>query len=115
MNAPINAAQLQYELDIRGMSRLDLARKIGQSAATVTNALAERPISADTKSRIAKALAAIPENEILKRLVRPVGHDIEEQAGRSLAVEREAEDLGCVCPLGAQCGLRGVRARIIAS
>jgi transcriptional regulator with XRE-family HTH domain len=115
MNAPINAAQLQYELDIRGMSRLDLARKIGQSPATVTNALAERPISADTKRRIAEALAAIPENEILKRLVRPVGHDIEEQAGRSLAVEREAEALGCVCPLGAQCGLRGVRARIIAS
>jgi transcriptional regulator with XRE-family HTH domain len=115
MNAPINAAQLQYELDIRGMSRLDLARKAGQSAATVTNALAERPISADSKSRIAEALAAIPENEILKRLVRPVGRDIEAQAGRSVAVEREAEDLGCVCPLGAQCGLRGERARIIDS
>jgi transcriptional regulator with XRE-family HTH domain len=115
MNAPINAAQLQYELDIRGMSQVDLARKTGLSNATVSNALAEKPISADSKSRIARALAAIPVNEILKRLVRPVGHDIEEQADRSLPIEGESEELGCVCPLGAQCGLRGVRARIIAS
>jgi lambda repressor-like predicted transcriptional regulator len=115
MNAPINAAQLRYELDVRGVSPLDLARKAGLSPATLSNALADRPISADSKSRIAKALLAIPENEILKRLVRPVGPDIEEQAGRSLAVERGPEELGCICPLGAQCGLRGVRARIIAS
>jgi transcriptional regulator with XRE-family HTH domain len=115
MNAPINAAQLQYELDIRGMSQLDLARETGLSNATVSNALAEKPISADSKSRIAKALAAMPVDEILARLVRPVGHDIEEQAGRSLPVEPESEDLGGVCPRGAQCGLRGVRARIIAS
>ena len=115
MNAPINAVQLRYELDIRGMSPLDLARTTGLSPATVSNALAGRPISADSKRRIAEALAATPENEILKRLVPPIRPDIYEQAGRSLAVEREAEELGCVCPLGAQCGLRGVRARIIAS
>jgi transcriptional regulator with XRE-family HTH domain len=115
MNAPINGAQLQYELDIRGKSPLDLATITGLVPSTVSNALAEKPISADSKMRIAKALAAIPENEILKRLLRPVGRDIDEQACRSLPVERESEELGCVCPLGAQCGLRGVRARIIAS
>jgi transcriptional regulator with XRE-family HTH domain len=115
MNAPINAAQLQYELDIRGMSRLDLARKTRQSPATVTNALADKPISADTKRRFAEALAATPENEILKRLVRPIRPDTEGQAEQSAPVDGESQDLGCICPLGAQCGLRGVRARIIAS
>lgn len=115
MNAPIDAAQLQYELDIRGVSRLDLARKMGRSPATVTNALAERPISADTKGQIAKALAAIPENEILKRLVRPIRPDTNGQAEQSAPVDGESQELGCICPLKAQCGLRGLRARIIAS
>jgi transcriptional regulator with XRE-family HTH domain len=115
MNAPIDAAQLRYELDIRGKSPLDLAREMGRSPATVSNALAGKPISADTKMQIAKALAATPENEILKRLVPPVGHRIDGQDDQSAPVDGEAKDLGCICPLRAQCGLRGVRARIIAS
>lgn len=115
MSVRLDPEQLAYELGIRGMSALDLARKAGLSPATVSAALAGRRISSTSHRLIAAALAATPVDEVAKRLLDPGGHGIEGRPAKPKPLDGEAQELERVCPLGAHCGLCGVRARIIAS
>ena len=79
MSTPIDSVRLRYELAIRGMSAFNLAKKARLSPATVSAALAGKPIAEATLGLIAQVLEATPESEFLKRLVRPVARQSADQ------------------------------------
>jgi transcriptional regulator with XRE-family HTH domain len=72
VSTPIDSARLRYELAIRGMSAINLAKKARLSPATVSAALAGKPIAEASLGLIAQVLEGTPESEFLKRLVRPI-------------------------------------------
>jgi hypothetical protein len=63
------ADRLRFEIACRGWSGSDLARESRLSPATISAALAGRPIAASSMGLIAKALAKSPPNEIIDRLL----------------------------------------------
>lgn len=69
MSESIDPAQLKYELAIRGMNLLDLAKRAGLSPATTSAAGAGRRISAYSIGRIADVFVNTPVNEVIKRLL----------------------------------------------
>lgn len=71
MSVLVDAARLQYELAIRGMSANDLAKKIGVSAATMSAIRHGRRIAETSLRLIAGGLEAIPVNAIIERLLGP--------------------------------------------
>jgi transcriptional regulator with XRE-family HTH domain len=54
----------------RGWDAVDLARAARLSPATVSTALAGKPISAHSMSQIAKALSQAPVDELIDRLIK---------------------------------------------
>ncbi len=64
--------RLRHELTIRGLDAIDLARKARLSPATVSAALAGKPIAASSLRLIAGALQATPVDEFIDRLLAPV-------------------------------------------
>ena len=72
MSVPVDPERLRYELAIRGMAAIDLARQARLSPATVSAALAGKPIAEASLALIAQVLEVTPASEFLKRLVRPV-------------------------------------------
>jgi transcriptional regulator with XRE-family HTH domain len=115
VSAPLIPEVLGYELAIRCMSARDLARKGGFSPATVSGALAGKPIWEDSLRRIAAVLAATPVNEVVKRLLKPPEQAIEGPPAKPAPSDGESQEVERVCPFGAHCGLRGESARIIDS
>jgi transcriptional regulator with XRE-family HTH domain len=73
MSSPVNPEQLRRELASRGMEANDLAKQAHLSGATLSSALAGRAISAASLRRIAAALQATPVDEVIERLLGPVG------------------------------------------
>lgn len=72
MSIAFDPARLAYEMAIRGLSGTDVARKAGLSPATVSTAMAGKPIAEASAMLIVKALGATPVAEILVRLVAPI-------------------------------------------
>jgi lambda repressor-like predicted transcriptional regulator len=72
MSIAFDPARLAYEMAIRGLSGTDVARKAVLSPATVSTALAGKPIAEASALLIVKALDATPVVEILVRLVAPI-------------------------------------------
>jgi len=56
----VRADQLRHEMVLRGLSASDLARAARLSAATVSAALAGRPVAPRTLALIAEALGRVP-------------------------------------------------------
>lgn len=71
MSILLNALRLRYELAIRGMSALDLAKRAHLSPATVSAVLRGRYISEASAGLMADVLNATPVNEPLQRLLGP--------------------------------------------
>ena len=71
MSYCLNSMQLRLETARRGWDAINLARASRLSPATVSTALAGKPISAHSMNQIAKALAEAPVDEFLDRLLRP--------------------------------------------
>jgi hypothetical protein len=61
---------------LRGWGAVDLARASQLSAATVSTALAGKPIAARSVSLIAMAIINTPANEVIDRLVRHDSQDL---------------------------------------
>jgi lambda repressor-like predicted transcriptional regulator len=72
MSIAFDPVPLAYEMAIRGLSGTDVARKAGLSPATVSTAMAGKPIAEASAMLIVKALDATPVVEILVRLVAPI-------------------------------------------
>ena len=71
MSVRLDADRLRYELAIRGMSAIQLAKKAGLSDATVSAALSDKPIAEASLDLIGHVLETNPANEFLKRLIPP--------------------------------------------
>jgi transcriptional regulator with XRE-family HTH domain len=76
MSVSINSGQLRLEMALRGWDAVDLARASRLSAATVSIALAGKPISAKSVSLIAKAITNTPADDVINRLVRRDSQDL---------------------------------------
>lgn len=72
MSIPIDPDRLRYELAIRGLSAINLAKRARLSPATVSAALAGKPIAESSVVLIAEVLEATPASDFLRRLVAPV-------------------------------------------
>jgi transcriptional regulator with XRE-family HTH domain len=79
MSVLIDSDRLRYELAIRGMSALNLAKQARLSPATVSAALAGKPIAEASLGLIAHVLEATTASEFLIRLVAPVGSTSREE------------------------------------
>jgi lambda repressor-like predicted transcriptional regulator len=71
MSVVVSTPRLKYELAIRGMTAVRLAKTAGLSAATMSAALAGKPISETSLGLIADALHATPVSEFIQRLLGP--------------------------------------------
>jgi transcriptional regulator with XRE-family HTH domain len=69
MSVSVDPEVLRHEMARRGMSARDLARRTRLSPATVSNALAGKPISEDSLRRIATALDATPIDSLIDCLL----------------------------------------------
>jgi transcriptional regulator with XRE-family HTH domain len=69
MSVNLNPGHLRYEMVRRGWDAIDLARASRLSPATVSTALAGRPIAAKSVVLIAKALAGAPVDDLIDKLV----------------------------------------------
>ena len=69
MSFVVDPESLRRELARRGLSASDLARLSGLSAATITAALAGRPIAAKSLQFMAKALAEAPSIAVIDVLI----------------------------------------------
>jgi transcriptional regulator with XRE-family HTH domain len=76
MSVSINASELRREMARRGWDAIDLARAARLSPATVSAALAGKPISAKSVALIAQAIIRAPTNELLDRLVTADNPDL---------------------------------------
>lgn len=69
MSISVNPDTLRLEIARRGWDAIDLARASRLSAATVSAALAGKPVSAHSVHEMAKALARTPVIELIDKLV----------------------------------------------
>ena len=69
MSVSVDGARLRLEISRRGWNSVDLAKAARLSGATVSAALAGRPISATSLRLIADALAAAPADALIERLL----------------------------------------------
>jgi hypothetical protein len=69
MSVRVDVRQLRREMARRGWDAIDLAREARLSAATVSSALAGRPIAAASLRLIAEALVRVPAVAVLDRLI----------------------------------------------
>jgi len=69
MSVLVDGARLRLEISRRGWNSVDLAREARLSAATVSAALAGRPISATSLRLMAQALASAPPDELIGTLL----------------------------------------------
>lgn len=69
MSATIHPGRLRVEITRRGWSAMDLARESRLSPATISAALAGRPISATSLRLIAEALIQAPAIGVIDALV----------------------------------------------
>jgi DNA-binding Xre family transcriptional regulator len=67
---PLNLAYLRRALVLRNWNKADLARAADIDPTTVSAIFKGRPITKRTRRKIADALAATPEDEELKKLLR---------------------------------------------
>ena len=72
MSVKVDPAHLRYELAIRGLSANALAKRARLSPATVSAALASRPIAEASVMLIVEVLEATPVVDFLRRLVAPI-------------------------------------------
>jgi transcriptional regulator with XRE-family HTH domain len=70
----VDPERLRHELAIRGLDAIDLARKAHLSPATVSAALAGKPIAASSLRLMAGALQATPVDEFIDRLLVPLAN-----------------------------------------
>jgi hypothetical protein len=76
MSFSLNAEQLRLEMALRGWDAVDLARASRLSTATVSTALAGKPIAAKSVAQIATAITQTPANDVINRLVRRDSQDL---------------------------------------
>ena len=76
MSVNVNPAQLRLEMARRGWDAIDLAHASRLSPATVSTALAGKPIAAKSVGLIANALINTPVNEVIDLLVRRDSADL---------------------------------------
>jgi transcriptional regulator with XRE-family HTH domain len=69
MSVFIHSARLRRELALRGLSASEMAHEAGVSAATVSAALAGRPISVHSLSLMIKVLLRIPVMDVADSLL----------------------------------------------
>ena len=69
VSVTVHPGRLRQEIARRGWSPLDLARAARLSPATVSAALAGKPIAASSLNLIAKALAGAPTVDVIDRLL----------------------------------------------
>ena len=69
MSVTINAARLRFEIARRGWSATDLARESRLSPATVSAALAGRPIAAKSLDLIAETFTRVPARQAIDQLI----------------------------------------------
>lgn len=69
MSVAVNPKRLERELARRALSASDLARLSGLSAATITAALAGRPLATRSLERIATVLADVPSVAVIDTLI----------------------------------------------
>ena len=72
MSIRVDVGQLRRQMALRGWDAVDLARESRLSAATISAALAGRPIAAKSLSLMAEALVRVPAVELLDRLIARV-------------------------------------------
>jgi lambda repressor-like predicted transcriptional regulator len=65
----VHPGRLRQEIARRGWSVRDLAREAKLSEATVSAALAGRPIAAGSLALIAKALSRVPASDVIDSLI----------------------------------------------
>lgn len=71
MSVPVDPARLRYELAVRGMEAIELAKMARLSPATVSAALGGKPISEASLRLIATALQSTPVVAVIERLLAP--------------------------------------------
>lgn len=76
MSISVNAGQLRLEMALRGWDAVDLARASRLSPATVSIALAGKPISAKSVGLIAKAITKTRADDVINPLVRRDSQDL---------------------------------------
>jgi len=69
MSVVVHPGRLRQEMARRGWDATDLARESRLSQATVSAALAGRPIAAKSLGLMAKALLRVPANEVIDSLM----------------------------------------------
>ena len=69
MSVIVHPGRLRYEMARRGWSAAQLARESGLSGATITAALAGRPIAAQSLILIGRALGRVPPVEAIDSLI----------------------------------------------
>jgi hypothetical protein len=69
MSVAIHAARLRQEMARRGWAAVDLARESRLSQATISAALAGKPVAANSVALIAKALIRVPAIDIIDSLI----------------------------------------------
>jgi transcriptional regulator with XRE-family HTH domain len=65
----VDAARLRFEMVRRGWSAVDLAREARLSPATISAALASRPIAAKSLDLIADVFTRVPPRQAIDRLL----------------------------------------------
>ena len=73
MSYCVNPARLRYEMARRGWNAINLAREARLSPATVSTALAGKPVSAQSLSLMVEALTRTPANDLIDRLISEPG------------------------------------------
>lgn len=76
MSIVLHPARLHDEMARRGWAAADLARESRLSQATISTALAGRPISEKSLSLIAAALLRTPASEVIDRLLSRLPTDL---------------------------------------
>ena len=69
MSIVIHPGRLRQEITRRGWAARDLAREARLSEATVSAALAGRPIAANSVALIAQALSRVPASDVIDSLI----------------------------------------------
>ena len=69
MSVIVHAGRLRFEMVRRGWSGTDLARESRLSPATISAALAGRPIAARSLDLIAEVFARVPPRQTIDRLI----------------------------------------------